>query len=166
MRRDLPASRNLGQIRRRVDKDPDKVIRRFEGRARRECGVDPGLLWTLMDWATRSKWSPLKSMHRCVVMEIAAYQMLRKGMHAECGAQLVQNMVAQVQNAMNGGDWTQAWLLTVTDPLTRPKFAGFEDEISAVPGRPVAMSERRKKFAQEAPSHGEEKKPTRKGGDG
>ena len=60
-------------------------------------------------------------------------------MHAECGAQLVQNRKAKVQNAMNGGDWTQAWLLTgLTDPLTRPEFAGDEDEISAIAGYSAA----------------------------
>ena len=47
-------------------------------------------------------------------------------------AQLVQSFQAKYQASMDGGSWTQAWLLTgVEDPCARRKWAAPQWQVSA-----------------------------------
>ena len=48
-------------------------------------------------------------------------------------AQLIQNYRSKVQSSLDGGSWTQGWLLTgLIDPCSRQRFAAPPEQISVV----------------------------------
>ena len=60
-------------------------------------------------------------------------------------AQLAQNFRSKHQAALDGGNWTQAWLLcALEDPCSRRRFAAPPEQISAVSAYLKATSELRK----------------------
>ena len=95
MQKGLSSIRNLKRIRRRIRRDPGRIIRRFERKVRDELGVAPGGGWTLLDWIKVQRWGKLAAMKRCAVMDSAVLHALRAGRHEEATAQTVQKVVTR-----------------------------------------------------------------------
>jgi hypothetical protein len=82
-------------------------------------------------------------------MDVAVYEMMRKGAYQEATAQIAQNIKAKHQSVLQQGDWSAAWLLTgLADPLQRRKFAGSNEEMSIVSGYIEALARVEKKVQE------------------
>ena len=80
------------------------------------------------------------------------YEAMRKGNHQEAVAQLIANMRAKQQVALDSGDWTNAWLLTgLQDRTERAKWAGTPTDMSAIAAYRKADKELRLRLGDAKP---------------
>ena len=57
-------------------------------------------------------------------------------------AQIVANLKAKLQCALDGGDWANAWLFTgIRDPMEKPSCAGDEAEMVSIAGYRKAQAD-------------------------
>ena len=152
MTKGLAAIRNLARIKKEVSDNPGKVIREFEREVCDEMGIVPGQPWTLRDWARKQNWGRFRGLYRGVLMDIAAYEKLRRNQTQQAAAQLIQNIKAKRQSMLQGGDWTSAWLLTgLPDPVKGKEFAGTEAEMAATAEYLNSLADLRKKVKAAGP---------------
>ena len=143
--RGLRQIQNLGRIKKTIEESPDELIEEFELQCRELLGVLPSQPWTLRDWRRRLPFGKHLALARCTEMDVAVYMLLAQGRRKVAMAQLIQNMRAKLQTALDGGLWTQSWLYTgLPDPFRRPEFAAPESQVCAVAGYVKSMGDLRK----------------------
>jgi hypothetical protein len=99
----MRAVNDLNKMNRRLKTNAAGIMKDFESECARDLGIVPGQPWTLLDWAKKTSWGKFRGLYRCIVMDIGAYELLRKGSVVEGTAKLVQNMKAKVQATLQLG---------------------------------------------------------------
>jgi hypothetical protein len=134
----------LDAISRAIRPHSQQVWESLEADARTELGVEPGMVWSLMEWKRRQPMGRLTTLNRCITQDILAYQWSAQGNHAACRAQLAQNIRSKMQTVYDQGLWTHGWhLCGAVDPCARKAFAAPITQISAVADYVAAMTKLR-----------------------
>lgn len=138
----LKAFDRIQRITDRTMKGDRRLMMDFEKDMRRELGVVPGQPWTLHDDWRMTRWGKLRGLSRAYLMDIAVYEHLRAGRVQQAINQLIQNMKAKKQTALDGGSWDVSWHLTgLPDRTERAPFAGSHTEMSAIAAYRKAMKD-------------------------
>ena len=154
----LKAVTDLHKMQKRITTASREICESFEAEAIERLGVTPGQAWTLADWLKSHKWGRFKGMYRCALMDIAAYQMIRRKEYQAAAAQLAQNCKAKVQMVSQNGDWTAAWLLTgLRDPLDEEGGGASKSEMAVIAGYLKATT-KLKKLVAETEKKGDQQK--------
>ena len=99
----------------------------------------------------------MKGISRTYLMDVAVYEHLRRGDSDAALCQLVQNMRAKKQTALDNGSWDTSWLLTgLPDRLGPLQFAGTPAEMAAVAAYKKAQKELRSKASGVPPRMSED----------
>ena len=128
---------DLDAIGQAVIRQPTKLTEEFEEEEHRIIVVLPGMPWSLQGMRKALYWGRNASLNRCASLDLEAYMHLARAedldIHGRrAKAQLVQSFRGKYQASLDGGSWTQAWLLTgVEDPCARRKWAAPQWQVSA-----------------------------------
>ena len=155
--RGMKAMNTLHRMHRQIKERPRRVCELFEREVIEELGIVKGQAWTLRDYVKKQQWGKFKGIFRTAMMDVAVYERLRANQPDVAAAQVVQNLKAKIQCALQGGEWTSAWLLTgLADPLHRKDFAGAKEEMSVVSGYLDALQKLQKRMKDTKGNHVDE----------
>jgi hypothetical protein len=163
MKTSAKAFRNQHKLKRRLRKDPERVVKDFLKMAREELGVAKGQAWTLLDWSRKQQMSKHRGLLRSMVILISILERSLSEKEAEARALAVQGIKGTLQCCLHGGSWERgAWLLTtLADPVDDKSFAGTPGEMAAVSSYLRALEQLKTKVNLDNRERGENRRPTK-----
>ena len=138
---------NIRKIKRRIKRQPEKIIASFEKKIKLELGVVAGQSWTVRDYLNSIPWSRFRATQRAAYMDAEIYMHLRQDPSPSQAvlrgaAQLTQNLKAKIQSVYDGGEYALAFKLTgVVDPLAPAPYAGEDGEMALIAAHAQAASQ-------------------------
>ena len=144
----------IRRLRRRVRKNPEKIIQSYEKKVKLEMGVVAGQAWTLRDYLATVPWGRFRATQRAAYMDAEVYLHLRQepapGLPLlRAAAQIIQNLKAKIQSVQDGGEYALAFKLTgIVDPLAPTPYAGEDGEMALIAAHAQAQSQLQKNLDQ------------------
>ena len=126
------AVENFEAAKRRMRRRPLHYVRKYVRMVERELGAEDRP-FRVSELGRKVNWGKQKTLQRCHYMLSETLELMLKEKWEKAALQLVLNLKAIHQTALDGGDWSVGWMLThLADPFTKQRFGGDPEELGHV----------------------------------
>ena len=132
-----PTRKSKRKMRRR----PLKYVKRYVRSVEKELGAEDRP-FRVSEMGRKINWGKQKTLQRVHFMMSETLELMLKQKWERAALQLVLNLKALHQTALDGGDWSVGWLLShLPDPFNKQRFGGDAEELSHVTAYLKSMAE-------------------------